>query len=233
MTIKMIAELGSNPAAYGWDFTEFCRAADFAGATHVKIQLWKTTHFPASEWATKRLLEFPRALLPDFVAQAHRRMLKAGASVFDEEAVELTAVQCDFLKLACREQANNALIAQAVRSTLRYDRTLYRTTDNERHDLRLMGVTGTELFTVARYPTRMIIAWLGVLRAARFFGRMDVAWGWSSHTTGVLDCVLAARLGASVIEKHLCLDKADPEGGHSLLPDEFEHMVSQIRRMTS
>jgi sialic acid synthase SpsE len=53
-------------------------------------------------------------------------------------------------------------------------------------------------------------------------------WGWSSHTRGWLDCWLAAKWGASVIEKHLALSPDDIEAGHSLLPHEFHKMTRAI-----
>ncbi len=236
-SVTVIAELGSNPAAYSWDFNEFCWAAHKAGANAVKCQLWKTEHFPASEWAAKRPLEFPRALLPEFVAQAYRWALKAGASVFDAEAVELAAAQFDFLKLAAREQDNVELTVAVMHATSRYyKQPFYRSISTGKivNDAGFHIGQWEPLYAIQEYPTAMGVALIKLIVAHRMFVREGFPdnWGWSSHTTGALDCVLAARLGASVIEKHLCLSKADPEGGHSLLPDEFGRMVSQIRRVT-
>ena len=56
--------------------------------------------------------------------------------------------------------------------------------------------------------------------------------GWSSHTRGYLDCVLAARLGAPAIEKHLCLTPSDLEAGHSLGVAKFHSMVAAISAAT-
>lgn len=237
--VTVIAELGSNPAAHDWDFNEFCRVAFFAGANAVKCQLWKTEHFPSWEWAAKRPLEFPRAMLPEFVAQAHRRVLKAGASVFDVEAVELAAAKCDFLKLAAREQGNDALISACV--YLGRGLPVYRSISEADSYARYFSMGKEEgrefvtLYALQRYPASMARSLVALLAWRLFVYSLEedgpIEWGWSSHSRGALDCVLAARLGASVIEKHLCLSKSDPEGGHSLLPDEFGRMVSQIRRI--
>jgi N-acetylneuraminate synthase len=56
--------------------------------------------------------------------------------------------------------------------------------------------------------------------------------GYSDHTLGTLVPVVAVTLGATVIEKHFTLDKTLPGPDHkaSLEPDEFKHMVIDIRK---
>lgn len=65
---------------------------------------------------------------------------------------------------------------------------------------------------------------------AQAFG---VAVGFSDHTAGIEASVAAVALGATVIEKHLTLDKtADgPDHAASLEPGEFAAMVSAIRNV--
>ena len=246
-TVTVIAELGSNPSAYAvagratvgnWDFESFCRAASEAGATHVKIQLWKTESFPPSEQTAKLPLEFPRALLPEFVAQAHRRGLKAGASVFDVEAVNMAAAQCDFLKLAAREQNNVELTVAVMQATKRHNKQPFYRSISTRRIVNNAGFhigQWEPLYAIQEYPTPIAVALIKLIFAHRMFMREGFPdnWGWSSHTKSGYDCVLAARLGASVIEKHMSLSKSDSEGAHSLLPDEFGRMVSQIRRISN
>ena len=221
----IIAEFGSNPAAYGWNFESWCRAAAQAGATHAKVQLWQTDHFPEAEWEEKWRYEFPRSRLKEFVETAHRYGLKAGASVFDADAVYLTThlLTCDFLKLAAREQLNFELRSSCVES----GKPVYRSvSDLENFVPWRREVT---LFAIQHYPARMTGALLTLLSVARFFKNTGWSWGWSSHTRGWLDCAMAARLGAVVIEKHLALERSDPEGGHSLLPGKFMHMVRRVQ----
>src|SRR3989338_224409 len=89
----------------------------------------------------------------------------------------------------------------------------------------------TQLFAIQEYPAPMWKSLYWLVRAALFFTNRDVAWGWSSHTTGYADCVMAARMGASVIEKHFAMGPQDVEAPHSLLPDEFGKMVERIRKI--
>jgi N,N'-diacetyllegionaminate synthase len=59
--------------------------------------------------------------------------------------------------------------------------------------------------------------------------------GYSDHSTGIEAALAAVSLGATVIEKHLTLDRQLPGPDHaaSLEPDEFGAMVRGIRRIQS
>jgi N-acetylneuraminate synthase len=55
--------------------------------------------------------------------------------------------------------------------------------------------------------------------------------GISDHTLGIGVAIAAAALGADMIEKHITLDhQPGPDSQFSLLPQEFKHMVDEIRR---
>ncbi len=60
-----------------------------------------------------------------------------------------------------------------------------------------------------------------------------VKFGYSDHTIGIEVPIAAVALGASIIEKHLTLDKSLPGPDHkaSLEPYEFEIMVKSIRNI--
>ena len=55
--------------------------------------------------------------------------------------------------------------------------------------------------------------------------------GWSDHTPGIELPVAATALGATIIEKHLTLDRGrrGPDHAMSLEPTEFAAMVAAIR----
>lgn len=55
--------------------------------------------------------------------------------------------------------------------------------------------------------------------------------GYSDHTTGIHISVAAVTLGAKIIEKHFTLnrDMQGPDHAHSIEPNEFKDMVSNIR----
>jgi N-acetylneuraminate synthase len=61
--------------------------------------------------------------------------------------------------------------------------------------------------------------------------RWGLPVGLSDHTLGSTAAVAAVALGASVVEKHLTLDRAagGPDAAFSLEPDEFSAMVTAVR----
>jgi pseudaminic acid synthase len=61
--------------------------------------------------------------------------------------------------------------------------------------------------------------------------RFSCPAGLSDHTMGIAVPVAAVALGACIIEKHLCLARADggPDSAFSLEPEEFKAMVDAVR----
>jgi pseudaminic acid synthase len=59
----------------------------------------------------------------------------------------------------------------------------------------------------------------------------NVPTGLSDHTMGSSVPIAAVTLGASIIEKHFCLDRRDsgPDSAFSMEPHEFKQMVHDIR----
>ena len=57
--------------------------------------------------------------------------------------------------------------------------------------------------------------------------------GYSDHTEGIIACIGAVALGATVIEKHFTFDKTIPFGDHKLSADysDMEVLVKQIRQL--
>lgn len=89
----------------------------------------------------------------------------------------------------------------------------------------------TVLHCNTEYPTPMQDVNLRAMRKIR--DAFDVAVGYSDHTAGIEVPIAAVALGATVIEKHLTLDRNLPGPDHkaSLEPDEFAAMVCAIRNI--
>lgn len=89
----------------------------------------------------------------------------------------------------------------------------------------------TVLHCNTEYPTPMADVNLRAMCSIR--DAFDVAVGYSDHTLGIEVPIAAVALGATVIEKHLTLDRDLPGPDHraSLEPDEFAAMVSRIRNI--
>ncbi|HVA48000.1 MAG TPA: N-acetylneuraminate synthase family protein [Pirellulales bacterium] len=63
--------------------------------------------------------------------------------------------------------------------------------------------------------------------------RYAVPVGFSDHTTGLLLAPVAVAMGATIVEKHLTLDRSLKGTDHacSLEPDEFRQLVRQVRQV--
>lgn len=89
----------------------------------------------------------------------------------------------------------------------------------------------TVLHCNTEYPTPMADVNLRAIPAIR--DAFNVAVGYSDHTSGIEVAIAAVALGATVIEKHLTLDRNLPGPDHraSLEPDELGAMVAAIRNI--
>lgn len=103
------------------------------------------------------------------------------------------------------------------------------TYDDIRNALNILGKENTTLLhCTSAYPAPLDQLNLRAMESMRFFG---CPVGYSDHTNGTLASVVAAAMGAEVIEKHLTLDRNSlgPDHKASIEPDQFELMVKQIR----
>lgn len=84
------------------------------------------------------------------------------------------------------------------------------------------------LHCTSEYPCPLEDVNLSAMEALR---RLECPVGYSDHTEGIEIPLMAARLGATVIEKHFTLDRNLPGPDHrtSLEPPELKEMMSQLR----
>ncbi|AVM75579.1 N-acetylneuraminate synthase [Magnetospirillum gryphiswaldense] len=91
----------------------------------------------------------------------------------------------------------------------------------------------TLLHCTTEYPAPMDQVNLRAMETLRQTFGLRV--GFSDHTPGITAAVAAAALGASVIEKHLTLDRGLPGPDHkaSLEPLEMKALVDSVRQVTA
>jgi sialic acid synthase SpsE len=222
----LIADLCSNLAPFlEHVLLRSVERAVASGATHVKVQVFTRSHFPRAERDAKRSVEFPRRLLPTFVDHVHDLGGLAGASVFDEHAVDACVdAGVDFLKLATREAFNTTLVDLCADTGLPTFTSI--PLGLEVQPWRDRRPNETFLACIPQYPT---LDWQ-VEGALAIFRRKQPAWGWSSHTPHYQDVMMAVAAGATVVEKHLMFTPMDPEAAWSLSCEDFWRMVDAIEK---
>jgi len=225
-------------------------AAANAGADAVKIQLYDPIKLAEARGGQRKVIEcgpwsgrtllsiyaegaMPTIWLPRLIERAKWRGLILFPSVFDPEDVAALDDQFDFpaYKIASAEIGNLDLIAAAdatnkpvILSTGMADETDIRRAANAASYPNL-----AILHCVSEYPAAIEEANLGRMR---YFGsryNFD-CFGLSDHTLGSICPVVATALGASIIEKHLTLRRADGglDSTFSMEPSEFEEMVCNV-----
>ena len=89
----------------------------------------------------------------------------------------------------------------------------------------------TVLHCTTEYPTSMEAVNLRAMHNIK--KAFSVSVGYSDHTLGIEVPIAAVSLGASIIEKHITLDRSfnGPDHKASIEPDEFKQMVNAIRNI--
>lgn len=246
--MQIVAEIAaSHNGSLERAFRTIDAAAD-AGATHVKFQTWSPDSMCIADrwitggpWNGKSLKELyaeahtPWEWFPHLFTYAKTRGLIPFSTPFDRASVDfLETLECPIYKVASFEIVDLPLIRYiASKGKPMIISTGMASSDDicsaqhaaiaawDRDEL-------TFLKCVSAYPAPADEMNLATMAELRSFG----AVGLSDHTMASEAAVIATALGATVIEKHLCLSRADggPDAGFSLEPHEFAEHVQAIRR---
>lgn len=230
-------------------------AAKAAGADAVKFQTFRadslvSTGAPLAEYQRGRSggasqLEMIRAL--ELSEADHRTLLKrcrrAGiefmSTPFDEASADMLArLGVKRLKIPSGEITNKGLIRHVARKGLPVILSTGMSTLAEVRKAvgwirETRRVPLTVLHCVTEYPAPAAQVNLRAMDSLRAATGLPV--GYSDHTLGVEVAVASAARGATVLEKHLTLDRSLPGPDHaaSLEPREFARMVAAIRLVES
>jgi len=249
----VIAEMSANHNGSFDKAVELVRAAARAGADAIKLQTYTADTMTLESndpifriesgtlWDGTTLHELyarastPWEWQPRLFALAAELGLHCFSSPFDATAVEfLEKLGAPAYKVASFEIVDLPLI-ECVSKTGKpvIMSTGMATLPEIDEAVRTARAAGAEQIALlacsSAYPSAPESARLSrVKHLADTFGLVT---GFSDHTLGIPVAVAAAALGASVIEKHLCLSRADPgaDSAFSLEPDEFKAMVEGIR----
>lgn len=249
--MTVCAELGPNHCGDLGRALRLIGHAKAAGADCAKIQVFEPDDLTRanlhsaytltdSGWAGRNLwnlyleAQTPYAWLPDLFVHARDVVgIPLFASVFSVRGLgALEAVGCPAYKIASAEVADTRFVERVASAGKPVILSDGMATPSQ------MGAAMqavpydrlTVLKCVSEYPAPASAYNLATLRVLNHDG---IACGVSDHTTGKTVPVMAATLGASMLEKHLmatdCMSVRPLDYDHSLAPLEFASMVDAVR----
>lgn len=241
----IIAEISCNHLGGLDRAVDLIEAAKLSGADAVKFQCWKDGmmclgdyQIQGTVWAGSRMRDLyrdawtPWEWFPKLFAHAARVGIECFASVFDHESLAfLESLNCPRYKIASFEITDLPLI-EAVAKT---GKPIVISTGMASMDrihaaaAAAKGVEVTLLKCTSAYPATAACANLATMCDMRGYAKTQA--GLSDHTLGLVVPVAATALGATMIEKHLTLCRADggPDAAFSSEPHEFKAMVDACR----
>ncbi|MFZ1685983.1 MAG: N-acetylneuraminate synthase [Flavobacteriales bacterium] len=252
----IIAEAGVNHNGDRALARKLIDVAAEAGADIVKFQTFKAekiiaANAPKAEYqqrttgAAESQLEMVRALELDeedhdaLIAHCAKRGIAFLSTPFDHDSIALLKGKGITIgKVPSGEITNKPYLEAMAKAFPRLIvSTGMCTLDEVRAALDVLIAAGavkeriTLLHCNTEYPTPMADVHLNAMRTMR--DAFAVAIGYSDHTLGIEVPIAAVALGATVIEKHITLDRTMPGPDHraSLEPDELKTMVAAIRNV--
>jgi N,N'-diacetyllegionaminate synthase len=231
-------------------------AAAEAGANAVKFQTFHAESIASSEApkaayqvATTGASETQREMLQrlELTNAAHEELSRHASergiifcsTPFDIASVDLLeALDVPFFKVASGELTHVPLLRRIARTgrpvVVSTGMSELQEVESALRTLRAAGARDVALLhCLSEYPAPSAEANLRAMATMR--ERFGTPVGYSDHTLGVEVAVASVALGASILEKHLTLDRSMPGPDHraSLEPGEFSELVRQVRSVES
>lgn len=252
----IIAEAGVNHNGDMELAKQLIDAAADAGADIVKFQTFsaeqlathnspkadyqgKTTDDSESQFSMLKRLELSSAMHEDLIAYCRSKKIDFFSTGFDIESLNyLASLGAERFKIPSGEITN----LPYLRHVGAFGKPVILSTGMSslgeiEAALEVLEAAGTSrakitvLHCNTEYPTPMQDVNLNAM--CSIHNAFGVSVGYSDHTQGIEVPIAAVALGATVIEKHLTLDRNLPGPDHmaSLVPIEFASMVSAIRNI--
>lgn len=247
----VIAEAGVNHDGRVDQALRLVDAAKAAGADAVKFQIFRAADLASSAARTAAYqasagtesqremlerLELGDAEFERIAAHARRQQIEFLATPFSVPDLQrLVRLAPPAIKIASTDLNNTPLLAQAAALgvPLIVSTGAAREAEIAAALARMAAIADAGrlilLHCVSQYPTPAASANLGAI--ATLARRARVPVGYSDHTTLTQTGAWAVLSGASVLEKHLTLDRTAPGPDHamSLGPDEMRDYIAQAR----
>lgn len=251
--VYIIAEMSANHAGDIENAKKIIHAAKKAGADCVKIQTYTpdtitidcdNEYFQIGDgtWKGENLYKlYGKAYTPwewqkELLEEAKKVEIDFFSTPFDNSAVDfLEEIGVEFYKIASFEIVDLPLIRYVASKG---KPIIMSTGMSDLGDIEAAVKTireaGNDQIVLLRcasaYPA--ITDQMNLRTMQNMAEVFDVPVGLSDHSLGSVGAVTATALGASVIEKHFCLDRSleNPDSSFSMNPEEFSQMVQDIRQ---
>lgn len=249
----IIAEMSANHAGDIERAKEIIYAAKEAGADCIKIQTYTPDtitidcdlpyfHISDGTWNGENLYQlYQKAFTPwewqrKLKEEADKLQIDFFSSPFDNTAVDfLEEIGVEFYKIASFELVDIPLIeyvaskkkpiimSTGMATLAEIDEAVAAVRGQGNDDLALLRCASA-------YPA--ITDEMNLRTMQNMKETFGVPVGLSDHSMGAVGAVTAVALGASIIEKHFCLDRAieNPDSSFSMSPSEFKQMVKDVRQ---
>lgn len=216
----LIAEAGVNHNGNFMDALKLADAARGTGADAVKYQLFSSRKLWGDDRVKHLELSYPQ--IRDIAAYCKSIGIEFMCTPFDVEALDyLVSLKIARLKIASGCLANNGLLYAAYQSGLPVILSTGMSTLEEiEKALSMLAINVTLLHCTSAYPCHLEDVHLNAMDTLKRFGRPV---GYSDHTSGLTVAIAAVARGATVIEKHLTLDRCQegPDHKASITPEEM------------
>lgn len=250
--VYIIAEMSANHAGSISHAKEIIHAAKEAGADCIKIQTYTADtmtidcdneYFQITDgtWKGENLYGlYQKAYTPwEWQAELKEEAEKTGidffSTPFDKTSVDfLESIGMEFYKIASFELVDLPLIRYvALKGKPIIMSTGMGSLEEIEEAVNAVYETGNRQLALLRcasaYPAISDNMNLAAMKALKEKFKLPV--GLSDHSLGSVGAVAAVAMGASVIEKHFCLDRKiqNPDSSFSMEPAEFAAMVQDVR----
>lgn len=251
--VYIIAEMSANHAGDISRAKEIIHAAKEAGADCIKIQTYTPDtltidcdnsyfHISDGTWNGENLYQlYQKAYTPwewqkELFEEAKKAEIDFFSTPFDNTSVDfLEEIGIGFYKIASFELVDIPLIEYvASKGKPMILSTGMATLAEIDEAVEAVKKRGNRNFALLRcasaYPA--ITDEMNLRTMQNMGDTFGVPYGLSDHSMGSVGAVTAVALGASIIEKHFCLDRAieNPDSTFSMNPMEFKQMVHDIRQ---
>lgn len=250
----IIAEMSANHAGSIERAKEIIHAAKESGADCIKIQTYtadtmtidcnnKYFNIENGTWKGENLYKlYQKAYTPwEWQAELKEEAKKVGidflSTPFDKTSVDfLEEIGVEFYKIASFELVDIPLIeyvasknkpvimSTGMGSLEEIEEAVEAVYSQDNRELALLKCSSA-------YPAITDNMNLAVIKDMK--ERFNIPVGLSDHSLGSLGAVGAVAMGASIIEKHICMSRKieNPDSSFSMEPDEFKKMVQDIRNV--